>query len=100
MKTNLQTSLRRTIPGSATRALQRTAIADVDLLLRKGAHSISSLIDFAQDSRQQTDVRSAACWALGQLRSQKAVPALLDLVERGHPEISWEAAKSLVVIVS
>jgi HEAT repeat protein len=98
--TNFETVLRGTISNSATKAQQREATADVELLLRRGVPSIRALIDFAQNSRLKSDVRSAACWALGQLKDPHAVPVLISLLERAGPQLGWEAAKSLVALLS
>jgi hypothetical protein len=98
MTTNFEKRLRQIIPDSATKVLQRNAKADVELLLQE-VHSMRALIDLAQNSRAKANLGSAACWALGQLQSPQGVPVLLSIVERARSEISWEAAKSLVVLL-
>ena len=96
--TNFEKGLRQIISDSATRALRRNVKADVELLLQE-VHSIRALIDLAQNSRAKANLRSAACWALGQLQSPRGVPVLLSMVERARSEIGWEAAKSLVILL-
>jgi HEAT repeat protein len=99
MTRDFETKLRGVILDSATKRQQREAKANVELLLSKGVHSIRDLIELAQNSRLKAGLRSVACWALGQLQNPDAVPALLNVVERASPQICWEAAKSLVVLL-
>ena len=98
--TNFETVLRGTISKSATKAQQREATADIELLLREGVSSVRSLIDSVQNSKLKPDLRSAGCWALGRLKDPHGVPVLLSLLERAGPQLSWEAAKSLVPLLS
>lgn len=100
MSTTFETRLRRVTSGSPKNVQTKRAKADIELLLRHGANSINALIGIAQDSSLKTDLRSASCWVLGQLRSPRGMPVLLDMVESAGPRIGWEAAKSLVLLMS
>jgi HEAT repeat protein len=82
-------------PDSRDRVTRR-----IDFVLHAGATSFESLLTLAQDSTAPLSVRIDVCWLLGQLREKRAVPALLYAFQDEHSTLTWEAAKSLVMLQS
>jgi len=90
---NFESRLKRIIADSKTPAEKRRARADVELLMAKRAGTLQALCDVAQSAGLRRDLRSAACWVLGQLQDHRAVPTLLTLLRFGDERVAWESAK-------
>lgn len=73
---------------------------NIDLVVQAGATSFTALTCLASDEAEPSDIRSLACWLLGQLRQKRAASALLQAFSADNAHIYWEAAKALAMIDS
>ena len=99
MTEEFESRLREVI--SAVSPVIRDSIeADVELLLSTGVKSRDSLLIVLKDKQGGDDIRLAACRILGHLRDEKAISDLLVALDEQNPQLTWEAAKSLILISS
>jgi HEAT repeat protein len=81
----------------ANRALKRRPALIQILATRRALHAVPELLGAALDPAR--DVRQAAMLALGQMATEKDLPALLAAVLRAEPGAEREAAEKAVVLV-
>lgn len=71
---------------------------DVEMLSGSGITTYKALFAAPADRALSTGVQLAACGALARVGGQQAVRVLLKTLDHEKPEVSFEAAKSLVTL--
>lgn len=72
---------------------------DINKLIRCGGESFEAVLAIAEDEKVKTEIRTIACWLLGELGDIRASKALLKIFETSNNnELIWETAKSIIAL--
>lgn len=79
-------------------SVRKQAERDIKRISDFGITSFQSLLDILQAQHADIELRTIACWIVGQLRNKRALKSLLSAFNDRDVRLTWEASKAIALI--